>query len=118
MKITVGRPYYVDQLGLDDPDGVVRGVFVGGCIDERGAWGIWTDTRSHAHHLKANHFHGWICIKEPKDVLTPKGRMTATLAHEIAHLICGDGAHTRKWKKTLVEMGFASEVLACGLKPL
>jgi hypothetical protein len=118
MKIVSGRPYRASDLGLDDPDGVLWGVYVGGCVHERDAWSIWTDTRSHAHHHRTNEWHGWVCIKEPKDVLTPKGRITATLAHEIAHLISGDARHSRKWKRTLMEMGFAGEILACGLKPL
>lgn len=118
LTIKPNRPYYSDTLGLDDPDGVLRGVFVGGCVDERGAWRVWEECRSHAHYAKDDAWKGWVCVYRPSDVLTPTGRMTATLAHELSHLLADTHLHDRAWKKRLTEMGFASEIVACKLKPL
>ena len=118
MKILPDRPYYPDTLGIDDPDGVIRGIYVGGCVHERNSWSIWDGARSHAHNSRSNEWFGWICIVSPKDVLTPSGKMTAILSHEICHLLVPEKLHTREWKKRLTEMGFASEVVRCHLKPL
>ena len=116
MKILPDRPYYSDQLRLEDYP--LRGIYVGGCVHERNAWGIWDGVRSHAHNHQKNEWFGWICILDPKDVLTPSGKITATLAHELAHILCPDSLHTRKWKRTVTEMGFAGEIERCGLRPL
>ena len=118
MKVTTNRPYRPSQLGLDDLDGDFWGLFVGGCIDERSSWTVWEGARSHAHNHKKNDFFGWICILNPKDVLTSGGKMTNTLAHEIAHLMVPNQNHTRAWKRAVGELGFASEVTRCHLKAL
>ena len=118
MRITVNRPYYADTLGIDDPDGVIRGIYVGSCVDERNAWGIWNGVRSHAHNHTGYPWVGWACFLNPDDVLTPSGKITATLAHEIAHLMVIDELHTRRWKRAVSELGFASEIARCGLAPL
>jgi hypothetical protein len=118
VKITPNRPYRPAQLGLDDLEGVLWGVFVGGCVDERNSWGIWDGTRSHAHNHPKSEWFGWVCIPSPKDVLTPRGKMTSTLAHEIAHLMAPDQGHTRLWKNAITELGFASEITRSNLKPL
>ena len=117
-KIQLHHPYYSDTLGLDDPDGVLRGVFVGGCVDERTAWGVWENTRSHAHNSSKGEWFGWICIMKPEDVLTRSGKMTSTLAHEIAHLVHPDALHSRAWKRTVTKMGYGVEIERCGLKAL
>ena len=116
MKINLHRPYYCDTLGIDDPDGVIRGIYVGGCVDERNSWSCWEGASSHAHNHTKNEWYGWACFLLPADVLTPTGKMTAALAHEIAHLMCPDQLHTRAWKRTLATMGFASEITRCGFK--
>lgn len=118
MKILLDRPYYAEQLGIYDPDGVIRGIYVGACVHERVSWSVWDQTRSHAHNHRKNEWFGWVCILDPKDVLTPTGKMTATLAHEICHLLVPDVLHTATWKRRLTEMGFGSEIERCGLKPL
>jgi|ERR1035438_2599028 hypothetical protein len=118
MKIVRGRPYYCDQLGIDDPDGVIRAIYVGACIHEKDSWSVWEGASSHAHNHTQNEFYGWICILDPKDVLTPTGKMTAALAHEIAHLLCPNSLHGRKWKREITKMGYASEIVRCHLKPL
>ncbi len=112
------RPYYSDTLGIDDPDGVIRGIYIGSCVDERNAWGIWEGVRAHAHNRTNSEWYGWLCFLDPNDVLKPSGRMTATLAHEIAHLLCPDQGHSHRWKKAVKSMGYASEITRCGLKPL
>jgi len=118
VKIVPDRPYYCDQLAIDDPDGVIRGIFVGGCVHERNSWSIWEGARSHAHNYRRNEWFGWICILRPDEVLTQTGEMTATLAHGIAHLLCPDQYHSAKWKRTISKMGYPSEILKSGLKPL
>jgi hypothetical protein len=115
VKITANRPYHAHQLGLDDPDNVIWGVFVGGCVDERNAWGIWDGTRSHAHNRTKSEWFGWICILSPADVLTPRGQPTATLLHEVAHLMAPDALHDRRWKRAVIALGAGSEIARCGL---
>jgi hypothetical protein len=118
MKIVAGRPYYSDTLGIDDPDGVIRGIFVGSCIDERNAWSVWEGASGHSHNVSKSDWFGWICILNPKDVLTPSGKITAALAHEICHLLCPDAGHSRAWKVAVTKMGFPGEITRTGLKPL
>jgi hypothetical protein len=118
MKVAANRPYRASQLGLDDPDSVIFGVYVGGCIHERNAWGIWDGTRSHAHNNEKNEFYGWICILDPADVLTPRGQPTSTLLHEVAHLMCPNQLHSRAWKKAVTALGAAAEIARCGLTTL
>lgn len=118
MKLYVGRPYYSDTLGIDDPDGVIRGIYVGSCIHERNSLRIWEGSGSHAHNFSKTEFYGWICILDPKDIITPAGKMTSRLAHEVAHLLNPDQHHTRNWKRTITKMGYPLEVARCHLKPL
>jgi len=118
MKIRPHRPYYPKQLGIDDPDGVIRGIYIGSCVHERNSWSIWEGANGHAHNFTVNEWFGWICILNPKDVLTPSGKMSSTLAHEIAHLLCPNQGHTRKWKVAITKMGYPQEVARCHLKPL
>lgn len=118
MSIAKNHPYYPDQLNLDDYAHILRGVFVGGCVDERNAWGIWDGVRAHAHNRSNAEWFGWVCVLEPADVLKASGRMTPTLAHEIAHLLCPDTAHGRSWKRAVTKLGFTSEIERCGLKPV
>ena len=118
MKLQKYRPYYADTLGIDDPDGVIRGIYIGSCVDERNAWGIWDGVRSHAHNRTRSEWAGWACFLNVCDVLTPSGKISATLAHEIAHLMVPNELHSRRWKKVVTELGFASEIQRSGLKPL
>ena len=118
MKIVKNRPYRPSQLGLDDLDGVWWGLFVGGCVDERGSWSIWEDARSHAHNHQKSEWFGWVCIVSPAHVLTPSGQMTNTLAHELAHLLAPNDLHSRRWKRAVTELGFASEITRCHLTPV
>ena len=117
-RVKANRPYYADELALADYSHVLRGVYVGGCIHERNAWGIWESTRSHAHNYRANEFYGWICILKPEDVLTASGRPTATLLHELGHLLAPDAHHSRAWKRAVISLGIGQEITRCGLKEL
>jgi len=118
VKITPNRPYRAHQLGIDDPDHVIFGIYVGGCIDERTAWRIWEGARSHAHNHSKSDYFGWICILKPSDVLTRGGKPTVTLLHEVAHINAPDELHGRKWKREIVRLGIPQEITNCGLTPL
>ena len=118
MKIFTNRPYYSDTLGIDDPDGVIRGVYVGGCVDERNAWSIWEGLHSHAHSYTADPWYGWACVLSPKHLFSSSGKMTPIFLHEIAHLLCPNQGHTAKWKRTITRLGAGSEIERCGLKKL
>jgi len=117
-RIRANRPYYADDLALGEYTHVLRGVYVGGCIDERNAWGIWESTRSHAHNSSKSEWLGWICVLKPEDVLTASGRPTATLLHELAHLLAPNSHHSRRWKVAVTELGAGQEISRCGLKEL
>ena len=117
-KIRSHHPYYADELGLGEHAHLLRGVYVGGCIHERNSYTIWEGSRSHAHNRRKNEFYGWICVLDPKDVLTPRGKPTAVILHELAHLLAPETLHSRSWKKAVTELGCGSEVARCGLKPL
>ena len=118
MKITSNRPYHAHQLGLDDPDGVIWGVFVGGCVDERNASSLWHNARSHAHNHTVDPWFGWLCVLDPSDVLTPKGSPTVILIHEIAHLMCPNTLHGAKWKRMVTKLGAPGEITRQGLSKL
>ena len=117
-QIVANAPYYPDDLGLDAYAGLLRGVFVGGCVDERNAWSVWENAVAHAHNHVAGEWFGWICIVEPKDVLTKSGLPTSVLLHELAHLLAPESLHGRQWKKAVTALGAAAEIERCGLKPL
>lgn len=112
------RPYHASQLGIDDPDHVVWGVFVGGCVDERLSSSIWESSRAHAHNYTKDPWFGWVCIVKWEDTLTRNGKPTDILIHEIAHLMCPNQLHSPKWKRTVVRMGVGAEIARRGLKPI
>lgn len=118
MKITPNRPYHASQLGLDDPDNVIWGVFVGSCIEERNAVTPWENARSHAHNFTKDPWFGWICVLNPKDVLTTSGIPTNIIIHEIAHLMVPDQLHSVKWKRMVTKLGAPGEITREHLRPL
>lgn len=118
MRIEVDRPYYADELGIDDPDSVIRGIYVGACVETRNTRIIFEKEWGHAHNQSTDIWRGWACIIRPQDVLTPKGDITPILAHEIAHLLCPDAGHDRKWKRIVTKMGHGAEIERCGFRPL
>jgi len=109
-KIYKDRPYRAEELGIEDEEDVIWGIYVGGCVDERVSWSIWEQACAHAHNVKKAPWFGWICILETKDVLTPTGKPTQTLLHEYAHLLVPDQGHTAKWKRVVSEIGAPQEV--------
>ncbi len=117
-RARANRPYHPHQLGIDDPDHVIWGIFVGSCVDERLSQSIWENARSHAHNYTKDPWFGWICVVSPKDALTKSGKPTDILIHEIAHLMCPNQFHSPKWKRTVVRMGAGAEIERRGLKPL
>jgi len=109
-KIVSGNPYKISDLGIDDEDGLVWGVYVGGCIDDGGAWRLWREQHGHAHNDTTDPWFGWICIIEPKDVLTKTGRPTGILLHEFAHMLCPNQGHNAAWKKAVTALGASREI--------
>jgi hypothetical protein len=118
VKIIPLRPYHADELGIDDPDNVIWGIYSGACVDERGAWGIWQDADAHAHSLSKNEWYGWICIHDPKKVLTRAGSASDLVLHEYAHLLVPDAGHTTRWKQEVTRIGGGREIQRCRFKPL
>ena len=117
-RIRSNHPYYADDLGLIDYAHVLRGVYVGACIDEGLAYDRWRDNNAHAHNHRSSAWYGWICIYKPEAVLTPGGYPTTTLLHELAHLLVPEQLHTRAWKVALTDLGAGAEIARCKLKPL
>jgi len=109
-KIVEGNPYHPRDVNLIDEEGVIWGIYVGGCIDERVAWGIWEGAAAHAHNDRKSPWFGWICILHARDVLTPTGKPSNILLHEYAHLLAPDVGHTAKWKRIVTELGAAKEI--------
>jgi len=120
MKVKKDRPYKAHELGLDDPEGLCWGVFVGACVDERTAWTVWEGAAAHAHNTEkqSSHWFGWICVLDPKTVLTRSGYPSMTLLHEFAHILVPNAGHTVRWKQEVTRLGAGSEILRCKLKPL
>jgi hypothetical protein len=76
----------------------VRGIFIGGCV-ARGI-GFWIGAKAHAHNRLWDRNYGWICFMSAK-------RLTSVelCQHELAHLIAGEGSHTRRWREFLLDLG-------------
>ena len=118
MKIIPLRPYHADELGIDDPDNVIWGIYSGACVDERSAWGVWENTAGHAHSISKAEWYGWICVRDPRKVLTRGGMVSNLVLHEYAHLLVPDAGHTRAWKLAVTRLGAGSEIRNTELKPL
>lgn len=118
MNIITNCPYRPQRLGLDDPENLCWGVFVGGCIDERNSWSVWEDGRqAHAHNSSTDPFMGWICFVRPEDVLT-RGKPSKILLHEYAHLLVPNKGHPPAWKRAVTRLGAGSEIARNKLSPL
>ena len=109
-RIVSGCAYHINDLGIDDEDSLCWGVFVGGCIDDGGAWRLWREEHGHAHNDTKDPWFGWICIIETKDVITKTGRATGILLHEYAHLLAENEGHSAAWKRYVIELGAPQEV--------
>jgi hypothetical protein len=117
-RIAKERPYYADELGLAEYGHVLRGVYVGACVEDDDAYDRWRDNNAHAHNHVGDIWFGWICIYKPEAVLTPTGLPTTTLLHELAHLLVPGELHTRAWKKAITDLGAGAEIVRCKFKPL
>lgn len=117
-RIRAHHPYYAEELGLAEYSHILRGVYVGSCVHERNAWGIWDGVRSHAHNYRKNEWFGWVCVLKAEDVLTSRGKPTTVLLHELAHLAAPESLHSRAWKRAVTELGAGTEIARCHLTPL
>lgn len=84
--------------------GVLRGVFLGGCV-ERGD-GSSFRARAHAHisgPKVSQIYDGWICVRSRRRLMNG-GRPSNLMLHELAHLISRQG-HTDKFRAVLRSLG-------------
>lgn len=91
------------------PIDAVRGVSVGGCVEAIGTDRQGAFRRSaHAHNRLGDPWLDWVCFRSAKRVLTPSGKATDMLIHEVAHLI-RKGSHGPGWKKAVIALGAPAE---------
>jgi hypothetical protein len=88
----------------------VRNISIGRCVNhdewwqEPGGGPHCYREAAHAHVAGCDH-PGWICVRNPNDVLRKASRqVSALLMHELAHLISQSG-HTDKWRRAMTELG-------------
>ena len=118
IRIVQGRGYRTSELGIyefleragyEDCADAIWGVYVGGCVGGDSAWRLFHEIHGHAHNDEVDEWFGWVCILEPKHVLTPTQRLTGTLIHEIAHILAPNEGHSRRWKRIVTELGAPQE---------
>lgn len=86
----------------------VAGVFAGGCI-ERGV-GSSFRAMAHTHRPDDGLVAGWICVRSPRRLLTPAGRPSRLLRHEVAHVLAGAGGHgTMAFIRALAAVGLQTD---------
>jgi hypothetical protein len=87
----------------------VKNICVGRCVNHDD----WQDTddgvhcyREQAHaHVKGCDHPGWICVRNPRHVLSGSSRhVSGLLLHELAHLISQSG-HNETWRQTMRGLG-------------
>lgn len=79
---------------------ILKGVFLGGCVER----GDGSSFRARAHAHINGTLKGWICVRGRKRLMTPKGKPSNDMWHELAHLISGQG-HTDKFRAVLRSLG-------------
>jgi len=89
---------------------VIWGIYVGeGCVS-----GLdpleWASIHAHAHYDKYDEWSGWVCIADPRKVITKGGRPTHLVLHEVGHLITGTRHHGTQWARVVTSLGATSEV--------
>ena len=98
-------PHRPERLGLDPR--IVWGVSAGSCI----AGEQWYDKRyhieGHAHYVGP--WRGWICLPDTDRIVTPPGRPTLLVLHEVAHLMAGNKGHGADWREALIGLGGKAE---------
>ena len=88
---------------------IVWGIFVGdGCVIGSDPLD-WRKIEAHAHSFPEDEWQGWICVADPRAVITSTGRPTHTLIHEVAHLVLQNSSHGKKWADTVVRLGATTE---------
>jgi len=88
---------------------IVWGVYVGqGCISGEDPLD-WIHILAHAHNKKEDEYYGWICIRDAKMAFTKQGNPSLVMKHEVAHLLCPNQGHTKKWREVLTQMGGGAE---------
>lgn len=73
----------------------VRGIAVGGCIDNRRRRGLRHLAHAHTHGLQ----RGWICFRSDTVLADASTRL-----HELAHVVTREG-HTKRWRAFLLQIG-------------
>lgn len=89
----------------------VQGIAIGGCVDAVGTGRKGAMRRQgHAHTSAKAAMRGWVCIASGRmdRVLTPTGRATALLIHEVAHVLSMSG-HDARWRRTVAALGAPAE---------
>ena len=88
---------------------IIWGIYVGeGCVAGYDPLS-WREIEAHAHSLVDDEWYGWICVANPRAVVTPKGKPTHTVLHELAHLILKNRSHNKKWADTVIQLGARAE---------
>ena len=87
----LGARYDVVDLLRELGHKTVVGVFVGGCVSR----GVGSSFRAlgHTHNRADDEFVGWICVRSPRRLLTPSGKPSRILLHEVAHTIAPKAGH-------------------------
>jgi len=77
----------------------VKRISVGRCVDGT----PWEDTETQAHaHADPQFLHyGWICVRNPRDILcTHSNNVSRTMMHELCHLT-GHIYHNDRWRNEM-----------------
>ena len=110
-KLRIGPHKAKELFDLDKyPEmSVIWGIYVGdGCVT--GADPLdWKAIDAHAHSNTDDEWRGWICISDARAVVTPTGKPSHTVIHELSHLINIGGGHGKKWAETVIRLGAAVE---------
>lgn len=80
---------------------VVRGVFIGVCVDPEGAGISWRrSAHAHTSEPEADDHHGWICFRTERRMAEDD-----TVKHELAHLLAGPKhGHDDVWRGHLAAL--------------
>jgi len=91
---------------LKSPWPEVKGVFVGGCVQRGEGSSFWA--QGHAHIVKIDPWHGWICVRAVRRVGVVEGdvivKPSRLLVHEYAHVLTSHG-HNDVWRSKMRELG-------------
>lgn len=108
-KIRQGPHRPVDISPAFAPFVDLWGIYVGdGCVTGSSPL-EWRDVDAHAHNSTDDEWFGWVCVADPYDVVTEKGNITALMKHEIAHILCRNALHSKRWKAIVTCLGAPGE---------